>query len=143
MSDTQSITMEYELPHPPKKVWRALTDPKLLAAWLMASDLAPEKGRAFTFRADPTPWWDGIVRGEVLEVEEPRRIRYTWKGGSGASALDTIVTWTLAETPAGGTRLTLEHTGFVPSNKFALDGAVQGWKRNIDERLRAALAEAA
>ena len=27
-----SIALEYDLPHPPAKVWRALTDPKLLAA---------------------------------------------------------------------------------------------------------------
>ena len=54
---TQTISMEYDLPHPPAKVWRALTDPKLLAAWLMDTDLQAQLGHVFTFRAEPTPWW--------------------------------------------------------------------------------------
>jgi uncharacterized protein YndB with AHSA1/START domain len=34
-AETQSISMEFDLPHPPAKIWRALTEPELLAAWLM------------------------------------------------------------------------------------------------------------
>jgi uncharacterized protein YndB with AHSA1/START domain len=98
-------------------VWRALTDP-------------------FTFRGEPTPWWDGVVRCEVLEVEPHKRLRYTWRGGSGAASLDTVVTWTLTETPSGGPRLVLEHTGFAPGDGFALQGATQGRQRNLGERLR-------
>jgi uncharacterized protein YndB with AHSA1/START domain len=140
-ADSRSIRLEYDLPHPPAKVWRALTEPKLLAAWLMASDAEPVAGRGFTFKMDPTPWWDGIVRCEVLELEQHKRLRYTWQGGTGATRLDTVVTWTLSETPSGGTRLQLEHSGFAPDNKFAFDGADKGWQRNLDQRLRALLAE--
>src|SRR5947209_6960665 len=80
-TETQTISLQYDLPHPPAKVWRALTDPELLAKWIMANDLQPEVGHAFTFRADPTPWWDGIVHCEVLEVGPERRLRYTWRSG--------------------------------------------------------------
>lgn len=137
---TQSIALQYEFPQPPEKVWRALTEPEMLSAWLMATEGRPLPGQAFTFRSEPTPWWDGIVRCEVLESEPPRRLRYSWRSGPESSPLDTVVTWTLTPTPSGGTRLALEHSGFVPANKFAFDGASQGWQRMIGERLREVLA---
>jgi len=98
-------------------------------------------GNSFTFRMEPSQWWDGIVHCEVLELEREKRLSYTWRSGPESSPLDTVVTWTL--TPTGqGTRLTLEHTGFVPKNKFAFQGAEQGWQRNVGERLRQVLAAA-
>jgi uncharacterized protein YndB with AHSA1/START domain len=134
-TETQTISIEYDLPHPPAKVWRALTEPELLAKWIMANDMQPLVGHAFTFRADPTPWWDGTVHCEVLEVEPGKRLRYTWRSGPDSSPLDTVVTWTLTPTPSGGTHLALEHSGFGPANAFAYDGAIQGWRRMVGERL--------
>jgi uncharacterized protein YndB with AHSA1/START domain len=140
-AETQSIAMEYDLPHPPAKVWRTLTEPELLAKWVMANDIEPIVGRNFTFRSEPMPWWDGIVHCEVLEVDPNKRLRYSWRSGPESSPLDTVVTWTLTPTPSGGTRLALEHAGFVPTNAFAFDGARKGWQRNIGERLTEALAQ--
>jgi uncharacterized protein YndB with AHSA1/START domain len=48
-AETQTISREYDLPHPPEKVWRALTESELLAAWLMANDMQPLIGHSFTF----------------------------------------------------------------------------------------------
>lgn len=137
--ETQTIVLEHELPHPPAKVWRALTEPALLAQWLMANDLKPTVGHRFRFTQQPTEWWDGIVNCEVLEVEPLKRLRYTWRSGP-PSPLDTVVTWTLAPTPSGGTRLTLEHSGFLPTDSFAAGGAQKGWKRMVTERLGEVLA---
>jgi uncharacterized protein YndB with AHSA1/START domain len=130
---TQSISLQYDLPHPPVKVWRALTEPELLAAWLMATDLPPLVGHSFTFKAPPTPWWDGIVRCEVLELDLHKRLRYSWRSGPESSGLDTVVTWTLTPTPTGGTRLALEHSGFLPAQASAFDGASKGWQRMVGE----------
>ena len=107
---TKSIVVDYDLPAPPAKVWRTLTEPKLMSAWLMENDIVPEVGRRFTFRGKPMGDWDGTVVCEVLAVEPPRLLSYSWRGG-GASGLDTVVTWTLTPT-ASGTRLHLEHAGF-------------------------------
>lgn len=136
MSDeTQSISLEYDLPHPPAKVWRALTEPELLAKWIMNNDMVPQVGHNFTFRMEPTQWWDGIVYCEVLELVPEQRLSYTWKGGPANMQIDTVVTFTLTPTASGGTLLALEHSGFVPSNKFAFDGAGQGWKQMMGVRL--------
>src|ERR1700750_2147458 len=113
--DTRSIIVEYDIPHAPSKVWRALTDSKLVASWLMPNDLRPVVGARFTFQAAPIPGvWDGVCHCEVLDVQPNERLSYTWQGGSESAQnyghrLDTVVTWTLSPSGSGGTRLRLVH----------------------------------
>ncbi len=139
--ETQAIRVEYELPHSPGKIWRTLTEPQLLAKWLMANDIEPRVGHSFTFRQEPTAWWDGIVHCEVLEVETERRLSYTWQGGPETSRIDTVVTWTLTPMSPSGTRLTLDHAGFLPTDRFAFEGARKGWGYMAGQRLGKVLAE--
>ncbi|HTB33586.1 MAG TPA: SRPBCC domain-containing protein [bacterium] len=135
----EKIRLSWELPHPPAKVWRALTEPALVAQWLMDTDMPAEPGKPFTFRTEPMPWWDGIIHSEILELVPQKRLRYTWKGGPATTLLDTVVTWSLIPV-AGGTRLELEHSGFRPEAAQAFAGAGQGWKHNVSERLAKVLA---
>jgi uncharacterized protein YndB with AHSA1/START domain len=130
----EKLNLSWDLPHAPAKVWRALTDPALVAQWLLETDMPAVSGKAFTFRAPPMPQWDGIVHSEILELEPQKRLRYTWKGGPGSAPLDTVVTWTLVPV-AGGTRLELEHSGFKAEQGHAWGGAKFGWERNVGERL--------
>src|SRR5215208_2191324 len=94
------IRREVVYPHPPERVWRALTDPKVLASWLMPNDIAPRVGHQFTFRTKPAPGSDGIVRCEVLEADPPKRLVYTWGGGP-TKAKPTTVAWTLTRVESG------------------------------------------
>src|SRR5215211_4771113 len=103
-SQTETISFEFDLHHSPEKVWRALTDPALLAEWLLpVVEGRLEPGAAFTFKTQPYPGWDGTVNCRILEIDAPRRISYTWVVGED---LNTVVTFTLAAT-ASGTRLSL------------------------------------
>jgi uncharacterized protein YndB with AHSA1/START domain len=123
-SQTESISFEFDLPHPPEKVWRALTDPALLAEWLLpVIDLKLEPGAAFTFKTQPYPGWDGIVNCRILEIEAQRKISYAWS----VPFLDTVVTFTLTPT-ASGTRLAIVQSGFKPDQKRESGGARYGWK---------------
>jgi uncharacterized protein YndB with AHSA1/START domain len=111
------IALDQYLAHPPAGVWRALTDPQLLARWLMPNDFAPVVGHRFTFHTTPRPemGFDGTVHCEVLELTPERLLRLAWRGGR----LDSTVTWTLR--PEGnGTRLFLEHAGFDPDDPAQL-----------------------
>lgn len=123
-SQTATLAFDLDLPHPPAKVWRALTDPALLAEWLLpvtGLDLTP--GAAFTFRTQPMPGWDGVVNCRLLEAVEHERLSYAWVVGD----MDTVVTFTLEPT-ATGTRLWLVHSGFKPEQKQNFGGARYGWR---------------
>jgi uncharacterized protein YndB with AHSA1/START domain len=132
-ADTRSFTLEFDLPHPPAKVWRALTEPELLAKWLTSTDMKLAVGQSFTFQMPPAQGWDGVVNCEMKEIELHKRLRYSW----GSLGLVTVVTWTLAPTPKGGTLLRLEQSGF-PSEKGKLpyfEGAKWGWQNFAGQRL--------
>ena len=60
----------------------------------------------------------------MLEVEPERTLAYRWAG----LGLDSVVTWTLTPV-AGGTRLTMVQTGFLPEQKLAYHGAKAVWPR--------------
>jgi len=123
-SQTNALSFELDLPHPPAKVWRALTDPDLLAEWLLpAIDFTLEKGASFLFKTQPVGGWDGIVHCRVADVEPERTLRYDW----GVGDMATVVSFTLTPTESG-TRLSLVQSGFRPDQKQNWGGARYGWK---------------
>jgi uncharacterized protein YndB with AHSA1/START domain len=128
MTETRTVIVEREIAHAPEKIWRALTQPHLIAEWLMKGDFAPVVGHRFDFRED----W-GSVDCEVLEVEPNRELSYTWD----AMGLESVVTWTL--TPSGsGTLLRMEQAGFRPDQEQAYQGAKFGWAKffgNLEQLL--------
>ncbi len=123
-SQTESLSFEFDLQHSPEKVWRALTDPALLAEWLLpVVDLKLEPGAEFIFKTQPYPGWDGTVNCRLVEIEANRKLSYTWT----VPFLDTVVTFTLTST-ASGTRLSIVQSGFKPEQKREFGGARYGWK---------------
>jgi uncharacterized protein YndB with AHSA1/START domain len=120
-----TLALEFDLPHAPAKVWRALTDPVLITEWLLpVVGLELEPGAAFTLRTQPHPGWDGTVNCRFVEVEAQRKLSYTWVVGE--MEIDTVVTFTLTPT-ATGTRLSLVQSGFKPAQKRESGGARYGW----------------
>jgi len=137
---TRAIVVEDVLPHAPETIWKALTRAELIARWLMPNDFVPEPGKVFHFQAQPMGEWNGMVECRILEIDEPRRLVYSWKGGSAdngayGAVLDSVLSWEL--TPVeGGTRVRMVHDGFAsPRNDFAFEAMGRGWGnvlRSID-----------
>ena len=122
-SQTDSISFEFDLQHPPEKVWRALTDPALLSEWLLpAIGFKLEPGAEFMFKTQPYPGWDGTVNCQLVEIEPQRKLSYKWT----VPFLDTVVTFSLAPT-GSGTRLSLVQSGFKSDQKREFGGARYGW----------------
>jgi uncharacterized protein YndB with AHSA1/START domain len=121
---SRTVTLERVFPHPPEKLWRALTESPLLAQWLMNNDFEPAPGRKFQFRSEPMPNWDGIIDCEVLIVEPMKQLSYTWS----AFGLDSVVLFTLTRADSG-TQLRMEHSGFGPNQHAAFQGATYGWQK--------------
>jgi uncharacterized protein YndB with AHSA1/START domain len=130
---TRTLVIEREMPHPPEKIWRALTEGLLIAEWLMSNDFQPIVGHRFTFRATPVPGWNGIIESEVMVVEPNARLAYSW----GTMGMENAVTWTLTPT-ANGTHVRMEQSGFRPDQDANYKGANYGWQKFIGNLERVA-----
>jgi uncharacterized protein YndB with AHSA1/START domain len=116
-TETRSIRTEAEFEQPIDILWRAMTDSEWLAVWFFPNDIEPTVGHRFTIWSRPIERWDGEFQCQVTHVEDGRSLSFRWKGGheelkAFGHYIDTQVTWTLSETPAGGTRFDFVHTGF-------------------------------
>jgi uncharacterized protein YndB with AHSA1/START domain len=119
-----SLVIEKEMPHPPEKIWRALTQSPLVEEWLMKNDFQPVVGHRFSFRSTPVPNWNGVIDCEVLVVEPNSRLSYTW----GTMGMKSVVAWTLTPT-TGGTHVRMEHSGFRSKEDANYKGASYGWQK--------------
>jgi uncharacterized protein YndB with AHSA1/START domain len=119
------LRIDEVLPSPIEAVWRALTDPRTLARWLMENDFEPRVGHAFTLRDPPTATWDGRVACEVLELDPPRRMVWSWNGGMKGETTTRVVFELRAE--GEGTRFTLRHEG--EGDAAQGEALLSGWKR--------------
>ena len=120
-----SVVVEREIPYPPEKIWRALTQPHLIQEWLMKNDFAAAVGHRFKLSGE----WGGVLDCEVIAVEPNRTLSYTWNFAHDDSAFDlkSVVTFTL--TPTGtGTHLRMEQSGFRQDQRQAYQGAKSGWQ---------------
>ncbi|CDX19679.1 Activator of Hsp90 ATPase 1 family protein [Mesorhizobium sp. ORS 3324] len=145
------LSFECELAAPPEKVWRALTEPELLAAWMMPNDIKPETGKRFAF-AGP----DAAIECEVLDAEPGKLLRYSWRErpradaadrppafdspGFDSPSFDSIVTFTLARTVSGGTHLRVVHDGFVQAARPVVAVSGAGCGLSLDVRKNPAAA---
>jgi uncharacterized protein YndB with AHSA1/START domain len=121
-TETLSVVVEREFPHPQEKLWRALTQPQLLAEWLMKNDFAPVVDHSFQLTED----W-GSIDCRVLTIDPITALSYTWA----AFGLETVVSWTLTPTSTG-THVRMEQSGFRADGKQAYHGAKAGWPRFFD-----------
>ncbi|MBF2008266.1 MAG: SRPBCC domain-containing protein [Chlorogloeopsis fritschii C42_A2020_084] len=102
----RNLKKEIFYPYPPQRVWQVLTNSQVLAAWLMENDFEPRIGHRFRFMCPPLPGLNGSIDCEVIELDEPKRLSYTWQDSM--MRQPSIVTWTLKPVD-GGTRVQLEH----------------------------------
>ena len=125
-ADIRSVIVERDIPHPPEKLWRALTQPHLIEEWLMKNDFDATPGHRFNLRGD----WGGVLDCEVLFVDPNRTLTYSWDFAhdDAAYSLKSVVTLTLTSTNKG-THLRMEQSGFRPDQPQATGGAKVGWKQ--------------
>lgn len=134
-TEIRSVVVEREMPFPPERIWRALTQPHLMEEWLMKNDFQPVVGHHFNLRGE----WGGVLDCEVLTIEPNRTLAYSWDFNHEDAAfnLRSVVTFTLTPT-ATGAHLRMEQSGFRPDQKQAFGGAQAGWAQflaNLDQVL--------
>ena len=107
---SDSLVFECDFAEPPQKVWRALTEPRLLEAWLTPEEPAAADGGEGG-RVGASEW-------RLVTAEPLQRLRYHWRerasegDAPGRRELHSVVTIELTTGPAGGTHLRLTHGEF-------------------------------
>lgn len=84
MTDIRTVVIERDIAHPPEKIWRALTEPHLIAEWLMKNDFRPDIGHRFNLTGE----WGGVLDCEVLDIEPHRTLSYSWNFSHDDAAFD-------------------------------------------------------
>jgi uncharacterized protein YndB with AHSA1/START domain len=102
----QTVTIDVFYPHPPEKVWKALTNSRALAAWLMNNNFEPRIGHRFQFYDESLPGLKTTIQCEVIELDAPNRLVYTWRDC--LTSEPTLAIWTLVRVEEG-TQLQLKH----------------------------------
>jgi uncharacterized protein YndB with AHSA1/START domain len=134
-----TIEVDTFYPHPPAKVWRALTEPELIARWLMPGDFRLEVGHRYTMESRPIPstGFSGLVQAEVLAFDLEKLLRISWRDAADEDRVDWTLTWTLQ--PEGrGTRLFLLHEGFDPDDPLQRQAHTimnGGWRTGVPASL--------
>jgi uncharacterized protein YndB with AHSA1/START domain len=128
--EIRTVVVEREFPHPPEKLWRALTQPHLIEEWLMKNDFKPAVGHRFNLKGD----WGGVLDCEVLAIDPAKTLSYTWNFAHDDPAYDlkSVVRFTLTPTDAG-THLRVEQSGFRPDQRQAYGGAKVGWQQFLEK----------
>lgn len=128
-----SLNMDFQFTTSVEKLWSALTDSSKLAKWITHNDFKPVVGHRFQFRHTPNEYWDGVVDSEVLIVDEPNVLSFTWAVGEERHT----VTLTIQDFGDGMVNLHLEQTGIT--NEQGLAGAKYGWTAWIDKLVKVLL----
>jgi uncharacterized protein YndB with AHSA1/START domain len=126
--DRATVTFERIYPHARHVVWRALTDPGHVSAWLDNATIDLRVGGRFDISFD-----DGEMHGVIDELEPERVLAYSWHDGR-----DDVshVRWELSDLDAG-TRMTLVHRRLA---REAAPGFAAGWHHHL-ERMAAVLCD--
>lgn len=126
MTDLRTIRVDQKLNHAPHDVWRALTEPDLLASWWAAGDVRPVVGHRFTLDMGAF----GQQTCTVTVVEPEHVFAFTF----GEGVLDSLLTWRI-ELEGTGSRLFLEHSGLdvdSPLGLQAFKGMGAGWPKVLE-----------
>jgi uncharacterized protein YndB with AHSA1/START domain len=117
--DLAELHFTRHLPHPPEKVWRALTEDEHLAAWFPCR-LEGERAAGATLRYQFDQEGAPEMAGEMLVYDPPKVLELTWG--------DDTLRFEL-EPDGDGTTLHLVDS-FPELGKAARDGA--GWHSCLD-----------
>lgn len=136
--DLTRIEVEQFFPHPPAKLWKALTTPEIMEQWLMPNNFEPRVGHKFNFQTQPIEQtnFSGLIDCEVLELEREKLLTISWADADSSNAMATTVSWTF-QPEGNGTRLFLVHAGFDlddPHQAMARNIMNGGWRRHVLRR---------
>ena len=134
-----SIILEKSYKYDKEIIWKALTDKKYIAKWLMDTDFKLEKDLDFKLIDKNAKGWDGVVHCKLIDFEENKKLVYRWNNDKSETA--TIVEFTI-EQNGEETSLKINHTGFKGiKGQFTKIVLASGWNRMMKNKIELVLEE--
>ena len=124
------ILLTVETPADAELAWEAITDPDRIAEWF--TDASPLGQPGDHYRLD---FGDSIVEGVVIDVQPGARFAHTWSWEGSDPAEQTLVSWTVEPLASGGSRISLEHSGWpaTTSDDTGRDDHLGYWEAYLDD----------
>lgn len=126
MGKTRTIKQQTFIHAPADKVFRALTDPRLLKKWfLQSARIYPRKGGNYTFT-----WQGGYSHsGKVLAYARHKSLSLSWPAYWKGKPLGTTRASFRLRPKDSGTVVTMTHSGFKNGDKWiqTYGGTCSGW----------------
>jgi uncharacterized protein YndB with AHSA1/START domain len=127
------IVSEIQIAAPPERVFQALVDPGQVVRWwgqegvyqCESFDFDPRLGGRWRSAGKGPDGGDFEVTGEIIAIDPPRRLVYSWIA-SWTGTASTTVSWELLPTPRG-TLLRVRHSGLAAYPSIAK--SYRGWPR--------------
>jgi uncharacterized protein YndB with AHSA1/START domain len=120
---------------PPELVWSLWKDPEHLVRWhgpegcaLAQCEQDFRPGGKWRRTMTVGPGHAHVIFGEFIEIEEPRRLTFTYTNAS--DGFETVVTMDFIAQPDGTTRMLFRQTPFI--NRAERDGHGRGWNSSFD-----------
>jgi uncharacterized protein YndB with AHSA1/START domain len=116
---------------PRATAWAAITDPERVAGWFATVTPVGAVGDPYRIEFE-----DGsVVTGRVLAVDPGRRFAHSWAWEGNAAAAPTRVTWAVEPMSTGGSRIVLEHDGWVDAGlaERDRDEHAGSWEAYLDD----------
>jgi uncharacterized protein YndB with AHSA1/START domain len=125
-----AATVQRVLPAPPAAVWEEWLDAEGMAEWM-----CPRPARPTKIELDPRPGgrlridvddegFELSITGRYLELDEPRRLSFTWSCSTWQPPANSVVTVTLTPHGHEQTLMTIQHAKLPPD---VLDSHQDGW----------------
>ncbi len=133
--DNDAVVSEIEIAAPPARVFQALIEREQAMQWgageafeVTQWEMDARPGGKWRFVSKPRSGagagQDFDHHGEIIEIDPPRRLEYSWFANWHPDPSHrTVVRWDLTPTKTG-THLKLTHSGLAP-----LPGAAQGYSQ--------------
>jgi uncharacterized protein YndB with AHSA1/START domain len=124
----ETLAFEQKIKVPPESVYYAFTNATALREWLCdVSTVNPHTGGRVYMS-----WNSGFyTAGEYLALDPGKCVEFSWQGRGEPGATRIRVS---LEGQDGGTRLSLEHSGFGPGTEWqkAIQEARDGWAQGLE-----------
>jgi len=116
MTKTYTAAQSYYFKAPPKKVFQALTDPKVLVKWFLTNaKLEPKKGGVYEF-----DWIGGYhMTGMVKQFEADKAVSFSWNDKMPSGGMVVTTASFEVKKKGSGTIVRLKHSGFKDPEHFA------------------------